>query len=164
MSETDQNSNPEARELVISRQINATPDRVFEAYTTPKLLKQWWVPRPWTISACEIDARPGGVFNSTLCDPEGKEYPNQGLLLEVVPGKRIVFTDAFTAGWQPKPDPFIVAIIDLQERDGGTLVTAHVRHWTVVDRDRHETMGFYDGWGQALSQLDELLTKTPQPA
>ena len=48
---------------------------------------------------------------------------------------------------------------DLDNEDGKTRYTARVRHWTVVDREAHEKMGFYDGWGRATGQLEAVVAK-----
>jgi uncharacterized protein YndB with AHSA1/START domain len=151
------NTNVAERELTITRLFRAPADKIYEAYTNPEILKQWWVPRPWIISSAEVDPCPGGVFRSTMRDPEGNEYPNDGIILEAIPGKRLVFTDAITEGWMPNPDLFMLAVIELAEEAGGTRVTAYVRHWTVEKKTEHEKMGFHDGWGTALAQLAELV-------
>ena len=149
----------ESRELVISRLIDAPREAIYKAWTTPELLSLWWAPKPWTTPKIDIEPRSGGRFNFTMADPEGKEYPNEGMLLEVVPNEKMVFSDAFKEGWEPIPDPFMVAIITLEDEDGKTRYTARVRHWTVEAKERHEAMGFYQGWGQCLDQLSELVTK-----
>ena len=85
--------------------------------------------------------------------PDGEEFPNHGVYLEVVPGERLVFTDAFTAGWVPSAKPFMTGIISFADEQGGTRYTARVRHWSAEDRARHEEMGFHEGWGRAADQL-----------
>ena len=91
-------------------------------------------------------------------DPDGKDYPNPGIYLEVVENEKLVFTDAFTAAWEPSEKPFMTAIISFEDLgDGKTRYTARVRHWTVEDREEHEKMGFHAGWGQCADQLAELL-------
>lgn len=147
------------RELMITRLIDASREQIFEAWTRPELLSQWWAPRPYTTPGVEIEAYPGGRFRTDMRDPEGTDYPNQGVFLEIVPNEKIVVTDAFTVGWVPNPKPFVTIVITLEDEAGKTRYTARVRHWTVEDRDRHEKMGFHDGWGQALTQLEELLAR-----
>ena len=92
--------------------------------------------------------------------PDGLKFPNAGIYLEVVPNKRLVLTDAFTAGWSPKDGPpFMVAIISFGDEAGKTRYEARVRHWTTEAQAQHETMGFHKGWGQCADQL-EALAKT----
>ena len=54
----------------------------------------WFAPKPWTVSDCEMDLRPGGIFRFVLRSPEGEEFPNVGCYLEIVPNERLVWTDA----------------------------------------------------------------------
>ena len=88
-----------------------------------------------------------------LRDPDGKDFPNRGVFLEVVPNQRLVFTDAYTEGWQPSEKPFFTAILTFEDVGGKTKYTAYARHWTAADREAHEKMGFHEGWGQCADQL-----------
>lgn len=145
-------------ELVLTRIIEATPDRIFKAWTDPEILKQWFVPRPWSVSHAELDVRPGGSNLIVMRDPEGNEYPNRGVYLEVVENERLVFTDAYTKAWEPSEKPFMTGIVTLEDLgDGRTRYTAKALHWTAADREAHEKMGFHEGWGKCADQLAELL-------
>ncbi|MFL5281511.1 MAG: SRPBCC domain-containing protein, partial [Rhodopila sp.] len=86
-------------------------------------------------------------------DPEGHEFPNRGVYLEVVPNERLVFTDAYTKAWEPSGKPFMTVILTFEDEGGRTRYTARVRHWTVADRETHEKMGFHEGWGRCTDQL-----------
>ena len=59
------------------------------------MMKHWFVPRPWSIARVDNDVRPGGSSLVVMRDPEGNEYPNHGVYLDIVPGRRIVATDAY---------------------------------------------------------------------
>lgn len=144
------------RELVLSRLIDAPRDKVWRCWTEPDLLKLWFVPKPWTISAVDVDVRPGGRGNITMRDPDGNDHPNPGIYLEVVPNEKLVFTDAFTEGWRPSAKPFFVGVLTFADEGGKTRYVARARHWTIEDRDAHEKMGFHEGWGQCADQLEEL--------
>ena len=74
----------------------------------------------------------------------------------MVPGEKLVFTDAFTAAWVPAGKPFMVGTILLADAAGGTQYDAVVGHWSAEDRAQHEAMGFHQGWGIATDQLAEL--------
>jgi uncharacterized protein YndB with AHSA1/START domain len=147
------------RELVLTRTINAPPAKVFRAWTEPELLKQWFAPRPWTVSAAEADVRPGGSSLIVMRSPEGQEFPNPGVYLEVVPNERLVFTDAYTSAWEPSEKPFMTVILTFEDEGGKTKYTARARHWSVADREAHEKMGFHEGWGQCADQLAEVVAK-----
>jgi uncharacterized protein YndB with AHSA1/START domain len=148
------------RELVLTRIIDAAPDKLFRAWTEPELMKQWFTPRPWTTPVIETDVRPGGSSYIVMRGPEGQEFPNRGIYLEVVKNERIVFTDAYVKAWEPSEKPFFTGIITFEDLGNGkTKYTARARHWTAADREAHEKMGFHDGWGKAADQLAALVAK-----
>jgi uncharacterized protein YndB with AHSA1/START domain len=153
----DANTN-ESRDLVLERIIDATPDKLFRAWTEADLMKQWFAPLPYTTPKAETDVRPGGASLVVMQSPEGEEIPCPGVYLEVVPNRRLVFTDAFTQAWEPSAKPFMTVILSFDPVEGGkTRYKALVRHWTVADREAHEQMGFHKGWGQCADQLAALV-------
>ena len=147
------------RELILSRIIGAPRTKVFRAWTDPALLKQWFAPLPWTTPVAETDVRPGGASLIAMRDPDGNDFPNRGVYLEVVLNERLVFTDAYTKGWEPSEKPFMTVILTFDDHDGKTRYTARVRHWTVADREAHEKMGFDVGWSMCTDQLAALVAK-----
>ncbi len=148
------------RELILRRVINAPREKVFQAWTQPELMKQWFTPRPWTTPVIEIDLRPGGANLIVMRGPDGTEFPNRGVYLEVVPNERLVFTDAYTRAWEPSEKPFMTVVLTFEDAGGGkTNYTARAMHWSVADRETHEKMGFHTGWGIATDQLEALLQK-----
>ncbi|MCR4267745.1 SRPBCC family protein [Nitratireductor sp. ZSWI3] len=145
------------RELVLARIIDAPRENIFRAWTDAEILKTWFVPAPWTIAKAELDVRPGGANLIVMRDPDGNEYPNPGVYLEIVENERIVITDAYTGEWQPSEKPFMTAIITLEDAgEGKTRYIARALHWTVEDREAHEKMGFHEGWGQCAEQLEAV--------
>ena len=147
------------RELVLTRLINAPRAKVYRAWTDPELLKQWFAPKPYTTPIVEIDARPGGSAYFVMRGPDGKDLPNRGVYLEVVPNEKLVSTDAYVKAWEPSEKPFMTLILTFEDEDGKTRYTARVRHWSVADREAHEKMGFHEGWGLCTDQLEALVAK-----
>jgi len=147
------------RELSFSRLINAPREKVFRAWTDPELLKQWFAPLPWTTPRAELDVRPGGSNLIVMRGPNGQEFPNQGVYLEVIKNERLVFTDAYSRAWEPAAKPFMTVILTFEDQSGKTKYTVRVRHWTEADRETHEKMGFHTGWGQCADQLEALVAK-----
>jgi uncharacterized protein YndB with AHSA1/START domain len=147
------------RELVLSRLINAPREKVYRAWTDPELLKQWFAPKPYTTPIVEIDVRPGGSAYFVMRGPDGKDLPNRGVYLEVVPNEKLVSTDAYVKAWEPSEKPFMTLILTFEDEGGKTRYTARVRHWTVADREAHEKMGFHEGWGLCTDQLEALVAK-----
>jgi uncharacterized protein YndB with AHSA1/START domain len=147
------------RELVLTRLINAPREKVYRAWTDPELLKQWFAPKPYTTPVVEIDVRPGGSAYFVMRGPDGKDLPNRGVYLEVVPNEKLVSTDAYVKAWEPSDKPFMTLILTFEDEGGKTRYTARVRHWTVADRETHEKMGFHEGWGLCTDQLEALVAK-----
>ena len=157
-AESPQTSAKPSSELTLTRLIDAPRDKIFRAWTEPELLKQWFTPRPWTTPVVETDVRPGGSSYFLMRGPNGEEFPNRGVYLEVVESERLVFTDAYTSAWVPSGKPFMTAILTFEEENGKTRYTARVRHWSEADREAHEKMGFHEGWGKATDQLEALVS------
>lgn len=140
-------------DLVLEREIDVPVELVWEAWTTPDSIKEWFCPKPWSVSSCEIDLRPGGKFNTVMRSPEGQEFPNSGCYLEVVPNQRLVFTDTLLPGFRPAPKPFFTAALLLAPTATGTRYTAIAIHGNEETRKQHEEMGFHEGWGTVVDQL-----------
>jgi uncharacterized protein YndB with AHSA1/START domain len=151
-------------DLVLERIVDVSPELVWMAWTRPEHLVKWFTPAPWTTVDCEIDLRPGGLFRTVMRSPEGKDFPNMGCYLEVVPQRKLVWTDALEAGYRPsRHDPHLpfrfTATVLLEPRGAGTKYTAIVQHGDEESRRKHEEMGFAEGWGTALEQLVEHMKR-----
>ena len=147
-------------ELVIERTLQAPRMAIWRCWTEPQLIEQWFCPKPWYVSDVQVDLRAGGASSMLMNGPNGEKSPNHGVYLVVEPGKRLVFTDAFSSAWIPSSKAFMVGEITLQDAsNSATLYRAVARHWSEGDRAEHEKMGFYEGWGKAADQL-EALAKT----
>ena len=145
------------RELVLTREFDIPADKLYRCWTEPELIKQWFAPRPLTTPVAETDVRPGGASKILMRGEDGTEYPASGVYLEVIPNRKLVFTDAYGPGWVPAAKPFFTAIITFEDLGGGrTRYTARARHWTKEDTEAHEKMGFHQGWGLCTDQLGEL--------
>lgn len=144
-------------DLVLEREIDVPPALVWKVWTQPEHLKHWFVPKPWSVTDCEIDLRPGGIFRTTMRSPEGQEFPNLGCYLEIVPQQRLVFTDALLPGFRPAEKPFFTAILSLTPQGSGTRYTAIAIHGTEAGRKQHEEMGFEHGWGTVVTQMVEYI-------
>lgn len=143
-------------DLTITRVLDAPKAAVWKAWTTPELLMKWFSPEPVKTTECEIDFRTGGIFKTVFQLQNGVEFTNIGIFLEVVEGEKLVFTDGYTPGYAPAKEPFMTAIISMSESNGKTNYSAVVRHKSEEDRLKHEQMGFYEGWGATITQLESL--------
>lgn len=149
-------ANPEL-DLTISRVIKAPRSVVWNAWADPASFEQWWIPAPTKCKVVEMDLRPGGPFVTRMSEKGGDFMPHlNACFLDIAAGERIVFTDALLGGWRPAEQPFMTAIITLQDHPLGTDYAAHVMHKNNADRNMHKEMGFYDGWGTVAEQLAKL--------
>lgn len=150
-------------DLLLERVVDVPPEMVWLAWTNPEYLKRWFTPSPWKTVDCEIDLRLGGAFRTVMLSPQGQQFPNVGCYLEIVKNEKLVWTNALGPGFRPaNTSPTqagdsghfsFTAVIRLQAHATGTKYTALVMHEDEGGRERHEKMGFHDGWGKALDQL-----------
>lgn len=143
-------------DLSIARVIAVPPALVWRCWTEPALVMEWFCPRPWRVAECRIDLRPGGEFYTLMRGPEGEESGGTGVFLDVVPERRLVFTDALAPGWRPSAEPFMTGIVTLEPEGSGTRYTAAALHASEAVAAKHREMGFEAGWNTALDQLVEL--------
>ena len=154
-------------DLQFEREVDLPREIIWQAWTTPALLKHWFTPAPWKTVDCEIDLRPGGIFSTLMQSPEGQQFPNVGCYLEIVPHKKLVWTNALAPGYRPAQPAaatlgdefFFTAVIALETQGSGTKYTARVIHGNEEARNKHEGMGFEAGWGKAFEQLVACVRK-----
>lgn len=145
-------------DLVLEREVDVPPHLVWAAWTTPEHVKKWYAPKPYETVECDIDLRPGGIFRAVMRSPEGETIDEgAGCVLEVVPNRRFVWTEAMGPGFRPVASdlPF-TAIITMEPSDTGTRYRAVAVHGSTETKAGHEKMGFHEGWGVALDQLVEV--------
>lgn len=151
-------------DLVLERTIDAPVELVWKAYTDPNHLKQWFAPRPFEITECELDLKPGGVFRIRMVGPDGFDTGHgvPGCFLEVIEGKKLVWTSALGPGYRPNEagegcESFpMTAIVTFEDAGNGkTAYRAVSLHRNEADRSTHEQMGFHEGWGTVAGQLEE---------
>ena len=140
------------RELVITRTINGPARIVFEAWTKPELLRQWWVPKSAgiTLLSCEADVRVGGSYRLVF-NFQGSEMAFFGTYREVTPHSRLVWTND-EAG-----DAGQVSTVTFEEKAGKTLVVLHELYPVKEALDAALASGSQDGTLETFEQLDELV-------
>ncbi len=153
---------PHPFDLVLERTIAAPAEALYRCYTEPDLVCQWFCPKPWNVTKAVLDVRPGGATYHRMEGPDGEVNDLYGQYLQVVPGKRVVTTDAFVGDWVPAESSFMTAIVTFKDLgDGATLYRAVARHWSEEAMRNHAAMGFHEGWGKAADQLEELAKSLP---
>jgi uncharacterized protein YndB with AHSA1/START domain len=152
-------------DLVLERTLDAPIDLVWKAQTQPEHLKRWFAPKPYEISEAEVDLCPGGIFRIRMVGPDGFDtgHGGAGCVLEVVEGKKFVWTSALGPGFRPaelseRCESFpMTAVITLADAGNGrTLYRAVALHKNAADKETLEKMGFQEGWGTVAGQLAEF--------
>jgi len=144
---------PSDREIVMTRVFDAPRDLVFEAHTSCEHMSNWWGPRRYEITSCEIDFRPGGAWRIVQSGSDGQDFGFRGEFREIVRPERIVWTFEF----EGMPGHVSVDTLTLEEHDGKTTLTATSVFDTVEDRDGMLQSGMESGAAETYDRLDEYL-------
>jgi len=139
------------REFVVTRTFDGPARLVYEAWTKPELLKQWWAPKSMGMSllSCEADVRVGGGYRFVFGLEGSKTMAFFGKYLEVTPPWRLVWTNEEGEGGQA------VTTVTFEEQGGKTLLVLHELHPSKEATD--EAIGFGEGLRETFGELDELL-------
>ncbi len=142
------------RELVVTRIFNGPARIVFEAWTKPELLKQWWAPKSFGVFfiSCEADVRAGGTYRFVFGHP-ASEQPMEffGRYIEVTPHSRLVWTN------DEGSEGGAVTTVTFEERGAETLVVMHDLYPSKEALDDAIASGSTGGFSETFEQLDELL-------
>lgn len=143
------------REIVITRIMNAPRELVFEAWTNPKHVAHWWGPNGFTSTIYEMDVRPGGVWRLTMHGPDGTNYPNKIVYIEVLKPERLVYDHG--SGVEDEPEQFRATVV-FDDQGGKTRVTMRALFKSPEERDQViEQHGAIEGGNQTLARLEQYL-------
>ena len=142
------------REVVVTRTFDAPARLVFEAWTKPELFGQWWVPRSMgmTLRSCELDVRTGGKYRLVFGDDPANPIAFFGNYLEVVPDKRIVWTNEESGA------DGSVTTVTFEEKNGKTTLVMSELYPTKEALDAAGT-GAQEAMHETFGQLDEVLAE-----
>ena len=143
-------------DFVIERFIDAPTRLVWEALTKPEHLKEWYMPRAWgRVAQAELDLRPGGIISIDIAVGDGREVPNVGCILEVVPMERLVWTSMLFPGYRPAvfDDVPITAIMTMETVGTGTRYVFTALHRDEADREKNKESGWQEGTEIAVDQF-----------
>jgi uncharacterized protein YndB with AHSA1/START domain len=146
---------PTDEQILITREFDAPKHLVYQAYTTPELVRRWWHARRGEVTVAEIDLRVGGKWRYVMIAKGDFEVGFHGEYREIVPNERIVSTEVY----EGIPDAEAHAALDtltLTEVDGRTTLSILVEHASKEDRDAHINSGMEDGLQDALDLLEQL--------
>lgn len=145
-------------DFAIERFIDAPPRLAWEALTKPEHLKEWYMPREWgRVSHAELDVRPGGIFRVDIATEDGRDVPNVGCFLDVVPMERLAWTSMLFPGYRPAvfDDIPITAIVTMEAVGGGTRYVFTALHRSEADLEENKASGFWQGTEIAIDQFVE---------
>ena len=150
------------REIVMTREFNASRRLVFDAFTKPELVKQWLLGLPgWSMPVCEIDLRVGGAYRFVWRrDSDGSERGMGGVYREIVPPERIVSTEVFDQAWYPGEALGTVVFFEL---GGKTTVTQTVLYQSREARDGVLKSGMESGVAASYDRLAQLVESQGAP-
>jgi uncharacterized protein YndB with AHSA1/START domain len=143
-------------DLVFERFIEAPPRLVWEALTKPEHLREWYMPRAWgRVARAEMDVRPGGIFSIDIAGADGREFPNLGCFLDVVPMERLAWTSMLFPGYRPAvfDDIPITAIVTMEPVGSGTRYVFTALHRDEADCEKNKASGWQEGTEIALDQF-----------
>lgn len=144
---------PTDTQILITREFDAPRNLVYQAFTTPELLRRWWHANRSEVTDVEMDVRVGGNWRWAAKAFNGYEFAFYGEYLEVVPDERLVTTETFSG----VPDAKAVNTTTFTEKDGRTYLEMLVEHQSRANRDAHLNSGMEDGMQDALTLLEELV-------
>jgi uncharacterized protein YndB with AHSA1/START domain len=142
------------RELVVTRIIDAPRHLVFQAWTEPEQVANWWGPQGFVTTHCDMDIRVGGAFRCCMRSPVGTNHWKRGVYREIVDQERIVFTFAWedAAG---NPGHELLTTVTFEDHGDKTRLTLHQANFETVEiRDDHR-----GGWASCFERFAEYMTQ-----
>jgi uncharacterized protein YndB with AHSA1/START domain len=144
---------PSEREIAFTCRFQRRARLLFEAWTKPEHLKQWWGCEGSSIPHCAIDLRAGGSWSLVMRMADGSEHPFYGTYREIVRPRRLVYTERYEMPQFGSPE--WLTTVTFEEAHGETLVTHTIQHKSREVRDAHLQAGMEQGMVQTLTRLNE---------
>ena len=140
------------RILTIRKTFNVPRETVWEAWTRPEHILQWWAPPQMKIIIVEHNFKVGGTWKYSAPMPDGSEFISEGVYTEIIAPEKIVTSASF----RPMTEGVIIQVL-FEEQGDKTDFTFSVIHPTEEYCRQQEKMGFYNGWGSAFKRLEDFL-------
>jgi uncharacterized protein YndB with AHSA1/START domain len=144
---------PSDLEILITRVFDAPAELVFDAWTTPELVRRWWAGDRGVVTEAAIDLRVGGRWRWVMTANGGFEVAFSGEYLEIDRPRRLVRTEVF----ELFPDAGALGTLTFEEADGVTTLSILARYPSQEHRDAAIASGMEGGLQTSLDQLEELL-------
>ena len=162
---------PAVHPFEISRTFDAPRDKVWQAWTEPARLKQWWGPKGFTVHTCRVDLRPGGTFLYGMKAPDGSDMWGKFVYREIKAPEKLVFVVSFSDAqggvtlhpWNQDWPRYILSTVEFSEIGARTRVTVR---WLPHEASETERRTFEEGrssmnqgWSGTFEQLEAYLGK-----
>lgn len=146
-------------ELYITRTFAAPRELVWQAWTEPKHIMQWWGPSGFTNTECSTEVRVGGRFRLVMQAPNGDSYPCTGIYREIHAPERIVYDSTADEGHPCGAGlpPRAVVTVSFAEHERHTRLTLHTRFASAARKEAANQAGYSSSWGEALERLAATL-------
>jgi uncharacterized protein YndB with AHSA1/START domain len=143
---------PADNQILITREFAAPKHLVYQAWTTPELIKRWWSGNRGEVTSAEVDLRVGGTWRYVMTATGGFEVAFHGEYREIVPNERLVSTEVF----EGMPDAQALDTLTLTEHDGRTTLRILVEHDSQQSRDAHINSGMEAGMQESMDHLEQV--------
>ncbi len=162
MTSTSPGTEPEdQRELTISREFDAPAALLFEAHSKPEYVCNWFGPKGWPLTLCEMDFQVGGRFRFAMSGADGVQQPPFGGIYHAIePISKIVYDNGFEA---PGAEKMLITVT-FEEREGRTKLTIHTLFASVAMKNQHVGFGYEMGVGSGFDQLANVVAEMRQAA
>ena len=151
--------NKENNTIEIKREFDANLELVWQAWTTAKLLDQWWGPKPWRAETKTMDFRDGGYWLYAMIGPNGEKHWSKANYIAISTGKSFTAKDGFCDenGTMSTEFPQNLWETHFIAKENKVLVNILLTFDTLADLEMTLEMGYQEGFTTGLDQLDELL-------
>jgi uncharacterized protein YndB with AHSA1/START domain len=146
---------PADNQILITREFNAPKHLVWQAYTTPELIKRWWSGEKGKVTSAEVDLRVGGKWRYVMAANGGFEVAFRGEYREIQQPDRLVNTEIFEG--LPDPDDHAgLVTVTMTEKDGRTYLEMLCEYRDQTDRDAVIESGMESGLQESLDALEKV--------
>jgi uncharacterized protein YndB with AHSA1/START domain len=145
------------RQMVLTRLLDAPRELVFDVWTDPTHIDQWWGPRGFRNTTSEMEARPGGMWRYVMHGPDGTDFGNRIVYREIVKPERLVYDHGSDV--DNDPDSFHVTVT-FEEEGGKTKLTMRAVWKSAAAFAEVQKFGVVEGGRQTMDRLEEYLTQT----
>ena len=145
------------KKAFINREFDAGLSLVWDAFTNPEILDQWWAPKPWLSKTKVMNFEPGGRRFYAMVSPEGMERWSVQQYISISPKTHYKFLNAFSDEHENLELPGSEWDLTFSEENGRTKVSVTIYNESLERMERMIEMGFKEGFMMTLNSLEELL-------